>query len=125
MLEHIAALEEKGLEAARAELVVATREEQLAATAQRGGGGRGGRGTPRASPVPAAYFSGASSASSVAEDKEENELCVVCWEAPRSHLFAPCGHKHACADCADQIMASNGLCPTCRKEVLLVSKVFE
>jgi hypothetical protein len=44
---------------------------------------------------------------------DEGRLCSVCAKAVKTQLFTPCGHKAACEACADDIMASTGLCPTC------------
>ena len=41
--------------------------------------------------------------------------CIVCFERPKSHLAAPCGHLCACSRCAEQMKD----CPYCRAPVAL------
>ena len=44
--------------------------------------------------------------------------CSVCFDAPISHLFIPCGHVCCCLSCVAGIMDSpTKLCPICRAEV--------
>ena len=47
--------------------------------------------------------------------------CVVCMDAPRTHLVAPCGHKCLCEACANGLMD----CPICRNPALCIVRVFE
>ena len=49
---------------------------------------------------------------------EANE-CVICLDAPRSHLCAPCGHKILCSNCRIDI------CPICRMNIERIIKVYD
>jgi len=55
-------------------------------------------------------------------DDSENKLCIICWEAPKTHLFVPCGHYSTCEKCGKAF--SNNTCPVCRTHVRFVQRVF-
>ena len=52
----------------------------------------------------------------------------MCWDAPRTHAFVPCGHRCTCEACVQIILAEaeNGHaeCPMCRAIVTQALKVF-
>jgi len=50
--------------------------------------------------------------------------CTICLEAPRSHVFIPCGHFVACESCALKAFQWRSACPICRKKSSMVTKVF-
>ena len=52
------------------------------------------------------------------KDKEETGVkeCVVCWLAPRTHVFVPCGHLCVCKSCSSRLMESRKICPTCENK---------
>lgn len=56
------------------------------------------------------------------EEEEDATLCVICIDAKRTHLVAPCGHKCLCEACSTTI---GGACPICRGAAALVCKVFD
>ena len=56
--------------------------------------------------------------------EEEDASCVVCMEAERSHLFAPCGHLCVCEMCAALVMSGDTKCPMCRVPATQILKVF-
>ena len=56
---------------------------------------------------------------------EESNLCVVCLDGKRSHLFAPCGHQCACVDCAKLLEHNGDPCPICRNQIESVVRVFQ
>jgi hypothetical protein len=56
------------------------------------------------------------------DDEDEATLCVVCMDAPRTHLIAPCGHKCLCESCSTTFGTT---CPICRADAMLVCKVFD
>ena len=58
-----------------------------------------------------------------AEEESSNE-CVVCLDAPKTHILVPCFHKCLCEECAEQI-GVGGQCPVCRAVVTCISRVFE
>eukprot|EP01065_Artemidia_motanka_P049059 TRINITY_DN804_c1_g1_i1.p1 TRINITY_DN804_c1_g1~~TRINITY_DN804_c1_g1_i1.p1 ORF type:complete len:653 (+),score=195.05 TRINITY_DN804_c1_g1_i1:111-2069(+) len=47
----------------------------------------------------------------------DERLCVVCAERDRSVVLVPCGHAMTCKQCAADIRARTGQCPTCRQAV--------
>ena len=57
-------------------------------------------------------------------DEEEQQMCCVCLAAPKTHVFAPCGHLCACAGCVEDIKAKDGLCPICRSLAVLYVHVY-
>lgn len=44
---------------------------------------------------------------------EDDKMCVVCMEVPRSALFLNCGHLVTCAKCAESVFEQK-VCCTCR-----------
>ena len=50
--------------------------------------------------------------------------CVLCMEAPKTHIFAPCGHR-ACEGCVEKYMQPDGRCPTCDKAVKSTLRMFD
>ena len=56
------------------------------------------------------------------EEEEDASLCVICIDAKRTHLVAPCGHKCLCETCSTTI---GGACPICRGAAVLICKVFD
>ena len=47
--------------------------------------------------------------------------CVVCMDAPASHILAPCGHQCVCEACINVGQE----CPMCREVVAFKMKVFK
>jgi len=55
-------------------------------------------------------------------DDDDEQLCVVCMEAERSHVFIPCGHVCLCEGCAtSQTWAE---CPVCRVAAQGVMRIY-
>jgi colicin import membrane protein len=52
---------------------------------------------------------------------EEERLCIVCLEGPRTHMVFPCGHRCLCKACAVLI---DELCPMCRAPKVGMCEVF-
>lgn len=58
------------------------------------------------------------------------DACVVCLSAPRTHIFAPCGHLCLCNTCAFKTpyrkrkRAKKHSCPICRQESTSIVKVY-
>jgi len=51
--------------------------------------------------------------------------CIICLDAPVTHLFVPCGHMVACARCAEMVMRNaEQVCPVCRTPASSVCKFF-
>ena len=65
---------------------------------------------------------------SMSEQKDEEETglkeCVVCWVAPRTHVFVPCGHMCTCKSCSSQMMESRKVCPACNQPSTMAIEVF-
>jgi hypothetical protein len=53
-----------------------------------------------------------------------DEECVVCMDAVRTHIFAPCGHVCACAQCARKIVETSKRCPKCRATIAQSFRAF-
>ena len=59
-----------------------------------------------------------------AKAKRDNQMaCVVCMEAPKTHLFSPCNHLCVCVDCAALVMGRRRKCPICRAPAVAAEKV--
>ena len=50
-----------------------------------------------------------------------DDMCVICLESRRSHVFLPCGHLCCCEGC---IPKANGQCPLCRQSISETHRVF-
>jgi hypothetical protein len=61
-----------------------------------------------------------------ADESTDDDDCVVCMDALRTHLFVPCGHMCVCGDCAMIVSGEGGTneCPLCRVAVSGTVKVF-
>ena len=59
-------------------------------------------------------------------DKPSKHLgsCVICFEAPQTHVFVPCGHVCACKECSARVMAKNKKCPMCNKVSKMTMELF-
>mmetsp|Transcript_20062 Transcript_20062/g.40243 ORF Transcript_20062/g.40243 Transcript_20062/m.40243 type:complete len:96 (+) Transcript_20062:1284-1571(+) len=56
--------------------------------------------------------------------RESRGECIVCWEAPRTHVFVPCGHMCACKSCSSRVMENRKVCPTCNQPSTMAIEVF-
>jgi hypothetical protein len=55
----------------------------------------------------------------------EEELCVMCFDAPKDHIIIPCGHQCVCGACAEKLKrVRNPACPICREPINATFKVF-
>ena len=50
--------------------------------------------------------------------------CVVCWVAPRTHVFVPCGHMCAYKSCSKTMIGSTTKCPACNQTATASIEVF-
>lgn len=48
------------------------------------------------------------------QGQDEENICVVCRVAPRSHALVPCGHRVLCIDCLSQLQTRT--CPMCNSD---------
>ena len=53
----------------------------------------------------------------------DEELCVICLDAAKTHLLAPCGHRCVCANCGPSLEGKP--CPVCRERCVMVVKVWD
>jgi len=58
-----------------------------------------------------------------AEHEAGGNECVVCLDAPKTHILAPCFHKCLCEECAERIPVG-GQCPVCRAVVISKGRVY-
>jgi hypothetical protein len=64
------------------------------------------------------------SGSSTPQSNEDSQ-CVLCLDAPKDHIIAPCGHQCVCGACAEKLKkARHPLCPFCRTPIHSTFKVF-
>ena len=50
-----------------------------------------------------------------------SDECVICLEAPPTHVFHDCQHLCTCAKCCDQVQKAKLHCPLCRRDILSIS----
>jgi hypothetical protein len=55
---------------------------------------------------------------------EEEEMCAVCLDAPRTFVCVPCGHRVLCGACKDRFTTAGSQCPTCRAALQTVIRVY-
>ena len=57
---------------------------------------------------------------------DEQTLCVVCMDAPKTHAIVPCGHVCICEGCAEKLLAPQAplVCPMCREHATMVMKLY-
>ena len=54
--------------------------------------------------------------------------CVVCWAAPYTHAFWPCGHRCVCRKCAlhwSRGRYGNGACVVCQRAAVDCAQVYD
>eukprot|EP00808_Paulinella_micropora_P031371 g71389.t1 len=62
-----------------------------------------------------------------AEDKKKAKDptdCAVCMERPVEAVFAPCGHRCCCAECATELRQGGQSCPICRAKIESVGSLL-
>ena len=63
----------------------------------------------------------ASSAKTEPQMDEDVKQCTICYSAPRSIRFRPCGHWTVCEDCALSMIAHSKdhllACPSCKTSI--------
>jgi hypothetical protein len=65
------------------------------------------------------------SGSGTPQPDDEANQCVLCLDAPKDHIIAPCGHQCVCGACAEKLKkARHPLCPFCRTPINSTFKVF-
>jgi hypothetical protein len=59
------------------------------------------------------------------QPEAEEDLCVVCMDAPKSHAVMPCLHQCVCEACAQQLLEQGAQsCPVCRGPFEAIGQVF-
>jgi len=58
------------------------------------------------------------------EHNADRNLCVVCMDAPATHVLIPCGHKCVCESDAHGFVAHEKACPLCRAQTTDVIRVY-
>ena len=59
------------------------------------------------------------------EEEEDARICVVCFEAARSHACVPCGHWCMCEGCSDALFSRpEPSCPLCRADVVAKVRIY-
>jgi len=53
----------------------------------------------------------------------EGTTCVVCLDAPRSHVLTPCGHRCICEGCVNSLPRPRR-CPVCRADIKAPLRTF-
>lgn len=52
---------------------------------------------------------------------DDSSECIVCMDANKDVVFAPCGHYCSCSKCANNIYNSyNQKCPMCRASIIML-----
>ena len=78
---------------------------------------------PSVPSVPAAAAARELVPAPAAAASDDDQVCVVCLDKPRTHAFLPCGHRCACEVCHLLVLrgartaASGPSCPICRSVV--------
>ena len=55
----------------------------------------------------------------------DDEQCVVCMDALKSHAVMPCLHQCVCEACAQQLLEQGTQsCPVCRGPIEAIGQVF-
>ncbi|CAD8074040.1 unnamed protein product [Paramecium sonneborni] len=51
------------------------------------------------------------------QNKNQQKLCLVCYEKESNMINMPCGHGGFCKECCEQLLRKSELCYLCRKPV--------
>ncbi|CAB3237394.1 unnamed protein product [Arctia plantaginis] len=60
------------------------------------------------------------------ETSSSSSKCIICCNKPTDTALSPCGHMYTCHDCALDLWQGKGRgsCPTCRKKITSVLRVY-
>jgi hypothetical protein len=57
---------------------------------------------------------------------DEEDQCVMCFDAPKDHVIIPCGHMCVCEGCATLLkQTAFPSCPLCRRAIQHTNIVFQ
>eukprot|EP00419_Tripos_fusus_P037832 CAMPEP_0172786758 /NCGR_PEP_ID=MMETSP1074-20121228/206107_1 /TAXON_ID=2916 /ORGANISM="Ceratium fusus, Strain PA161109" /LENGTH=367 /DNA_ID=CAMNT_0013623773 /DNA_START=162 /DNA_END=1266 /DNA_ORIENTATION=- len=54
----------------------------------------------------------------------EDQQCVVCLTAEKTHAFVPCGHRCVCGSCGIELLKGARPCPICRAQAQSILQIF-
>jgi len=54
----------------------------------------------------------------------EDQQCVVCLTAEKTHAFVPCGHRCVCRSCGSELLKGARPCPICRARAQSILQIF-
>lgn len=54
---------------------------------------------------------------------EDEDICIICSDAPPQVVFLPCLHAVVCTTCAQRAQAATSECPSCRSKLHSVQAV--
>jgi len=57
-------------------------------------------------------------------EEGEDQLCVVCLTAGKTHAFVPCGHRCVCRSCGSELLREARPCPVCRAQTQSILQIF-
>jgi hypothetical protein len=64
---------------------------------------------------------------SSSKNRNNKELCVICWDNKADHVFIPCGHLCICASCsrkAEYLGCCYKKCPVCQQSYERAMRVY-
>ena len=57
--------------------------------------------------------------------RNNDTMCVICLDEPRTHAFVPCYHRCVCEKCCRQVCAgASASCPICRVDIAQAVRIF-
>ena len=69
---------------------------------------------------------GVSPAAPAPHPDDEEDQCVLCFDAPKDHIILPCYHMCVCEACANRLtQMRHPSCPICRGAIQHTNKVFQ
>merc|ERR1712046_85563 len=57
-------------------------------------------------------------------EEGEDQMCVVCLTAQKTHAFVPCGHRCVCRSCGRDLLREARPCPICRARAHSLLQIF-
>lgn len=83
------------------------------------------RGAPAANATNAAAPAARGAGEAPTADVDDDQLCVVCLSAAKTHAFLPCGHRCVCDSCGSEILSvPSATCPICRGAAASFIQIF-
>jgi len=60
----------------------------------------------------------------IASGVDDADLCVICFNQPRTHTVLPCGHYCLCNTDAQTLLRQGYRCPVCRGPIASVQRIY-